>query len=343
MHLCHSVSIIISQGIEKHSMTHITLPEEKTRQLPFYLAMEEYVAREMDLDDSFFIWQVKPTVIFGRNQLMESEVNIDYCRTYGIETYRRKSGGGCVYADMGNLMLSYVTKDDHVNLTFNRYINLVVLALYKMGIEAKATGRNDILIDGLKVSGSACYHIPGKSIVHGTLLYDTNMEHMVGSITPDNEKLRSKGVESVRQHITLLKDHTRLSLEEVKSFLLKHICDKEVCLDTRAVDRIEEMSQIYFTDHFIHGRNPRYSVTRKGRIEGVGTLEVCLELKNDTIKDLDITGDFFLTGDLEGGIIAPLRGKALTTEVLEQALKEDLGDIIPHLHRHQLIHILLSE
>ena len=248
-----------------------------------------------------------------------------------------------MYADMGNLMLSYVTKDEHVNLTFNRYINLVVLALFRMGIEAKATGRNDILIDGRKVSGNAFYHIPGKSIVHGTLLYDTNMEHMVGSITPGDEKLRSKGVASVRQHITLLKDHTRFGLEEVKASLLRQICDEEVCLDTHAVERIEEMSQIYFTDHFIHGRNPRYSVTRRGRIEGVGTFEVCMEMRNGIIKDLDITGDFLLTGDLEDGIIAPLRGKALTTEDLEHALKEDLGDIIPRLHRHQLTHILLSE
>ena len=323
-------------------MTHISLPEEKTRQLPFYLAMEEYVAREMDLADSFFIWQVRPTVIFGRNQLMESEVNIDYCRTHGIETYRRKSGGGCVYADMGNLMLSYVTKDEHVNLTFNRYINLVVLALYRMGIEAKATGRNDILIDGRKVSGSAFYHIPGKSIVHSTLLYDTNMEHIVGSITPGDEKLRSKGVESVRQHITLLKDHTSLSLEEVKSSLLRQVCDEEVRLDNNAVERIEDMSKTYHSDHFIHGRNPRYSVTRKGRIEGVGTIEVYMEMKNGIVKDLDITGDFLLTGDLEGGIIAPLRGIPLTTSALEHALEEDLGDIIPKLHRQQFVHILTS-
>ena len=324
-------------------MTHVTLPEEKTRQLPFYLAMEEYVAREMDMDDCFFIWQVQPTVIFGRNQLMESEVNTDYCRAHGIETYRRKSGGGCVYADMGNLMLSYVTKDEHVNLTFNRYINLVVLALYRMGMDAKATGRNDILIDGRKVSGNAFYHIPGKSIVHGTLLYDTNMEHMVGSITPGDEKLRSKGVASVRQHITLLKNHIRLSMEEVKASLLRQICDDEVCLDTRAMERIEEMSQIYFTDHFIHGCNPRYRITRRGRIEGVGTFEVRMEMRNGIIKDLDITGDFLLTGDLEDGIIAPLRGTPLTTDDLEHALEEDLGNIIPRLHRHQLIHILLSE
>ena len=75
-------------------MTYITLPEEQQHRLSYYLAMEEYVAREMDVDDGFFMWQVNPTVIFGRNQLIENEVNIDYCRQHHIETYRRKSGGG---------------------------------------------------------------------------------------------------------------------------------------------------------------------------------------------------------------------------------------------------------
>ena len=129
-------------------MTYISLPEEKDRLLVFYLAMEEYVARYMDVDDAFFMWQTAPTVIFGRNQLIHSEVNVDYCRKNGIQMFRRKSGGGCVYSDMGNVMFSYVTKEENVNMTFNRYVNMVALVLCKLGVNAKATGRNDILIDG---------------------------------------------------------------------------------------------------------------------------------------------------------------------------------------------------
>ena len=108
-------------------MKYISLPTNETRRLSFYLAMEEFVARRLDESDAFFMWQVGPTVIFGRNQLIENEVNMEYCRAHGIDTFRRKSGGGCVYADWGNVMLSYVTKDDSVNLTFNRYLNLIVL------------------------------------------------------------------------------------------------------------------------------------------------------------------------------------------------------------------------
>src|SRR3712207_8193148 len=81
------------------------------------------------------MWQVEPSVIFGRNQLIENEVNLDYCRENLIQTFRRKSGGGCVYADWKNVMFSYITDEDNVNFTFNRYINMVVLTLIKLRSE----------------------------------------------------------------------------------------------------------------------------------------------------------------------------------------------------------------
>ena len=118
-------------------MVYIALPKEENRRLVFYLAMEEYVARYMDEADCFFMWQSDPTVIFGRNQLIENEVNMDYCRAHGIQTYRRKSGGGCVYSDRSNVMFSYIAKDERVNFTFNRYINMLVLVLHRLGVDAQ--------------------------------------------------------------------------------------------------------------------------------------------------------------------------------------------------------------
>lgn len=185
-------------------MKYIELPETKVRRLSFYLAMEEFVARYLNEAECFFMWQVNPTVIFGRNQLIENEVNLDYCRANQIETYRRKSGGGCVYADRSNIMFSYITQDINVRFTFDKYLRMVAHVLRKLGVNAEASGRNDIHIDGKKVSGNAFYHLPGKSIVHGTMLFNTDMENLVRSITPSNEKLISKGVESVRQHVTNL-------------------------------------------------------------------------------------------------------------------------------------------
>jgi lipoic acid synthetase/lipoate-protein ligase A len=232
-------------------MKYLLLPETKDRSLAFYLAMEEYVARQMDESDSFFMWQVQPSVIFGRHQVVENEVNIEYCRANDIRMYRRKSGGGCVYADMDNLMLSYVSADENVNLAFNRFVNMMLMVLRKLGIEATGTSHNDILIGEHKVCGTACYHVGGKSIVHSTMLYDTNMQHMTHAITPSREKLQKKGIESVRQRITLLKDHTTMSLDEIKTVIRDTLCKGERQLVASEVADIEQLEQNYLKQEFI--------------------------------------------------------------------------------------------
>ncbi len=325
-------------------MIHTTLPIKETRRLSFYLAMEEYVARKLNVgDDCFFLWQVNPSVIFGRNQLIENEVNMDYCKEHHIETYRRKSGGGCVYADMSNVMFSYITRDENVNFTFNRYLNLLVLMLYKLGIDAKANGRNDIMIDGKKVSGNAFYHIPGHSIVHGTMLYDTNMENMVGSITPTHEKLLSKGVESVRQRIALLKDYTHISLEEFMVFVIQQLCQETLTLNENDINEIETIEKEYLGDEFIFGRNPRYSIIRKYRLEGVGEFEIRIELKNNIIKQMNIMGDFFLLGDIDNRLLAPLHNVAFDKEAVTKALPDKIDDIILNLDKKDLIEMIFND
>ncbi len=233
-------------------MKYIALPTNENRQLSFYLAMEEYVARHMQEPDCFFMWQVAPTVIFGRNQVVENEVNLDYCREHDIRVVRRKSGGGCVYADMDNLMLSMVTDGDKVGFTFNRFVTMIQLALHKIGVSATSTAHNDIMIGDRKVCGTAFYQLPGRSIVHSTMLYDTNMQHMLNAITPSAEKLEKKGIQSVRQRITLLKDHTPLSLDEIKQKIRDTLCDGELVLTEEQVAGIEEIEQTYLKQDFIH-------------------------------------------------------------------------------------------
>lgn len=233
-------------------MKYIALPTNENRQLSFYLAMEEYVARHMQEPDCFFMWQVAPTVIFGRNQVVENEVNLEYCREHDIRVVRRKSGGGCVYADMDNLMLSMVTDGDNVGFTFNRFVTMIQLALHKIGVTATSTAHNDIMIGDRKVCGTAFYQLPGRSIVHSTMLYDTNMQHMLNAITPSAEKLEKKGIQSVRQRITLLKDHTPLSLDEIKQKIRDTLCDGDLVLTEEQVAGIEEIEQTYLKQDFIH-------------------------------------------------------------------------------------------
>ena len=229
--------------------------DEAVRRLSFYLAMEEYVARNILSQaaqaDCFFLWQVAPSVIFGRNQVMQNEVNVGYCRRHDIAMYRRKSGGGCVYADEGNVMLSYITKEENTGLAFYKFVNMLLLVLHKLGVTAAGTAHNDILVGGHKVSGTACYQLSGCSIVHATLLYDTCMEHMVNAITPSAEKLQAKGIESVRQRITLLKDYVSLGLDELKTFIRQTLCDGELPLTEADVAAVEQLEQEYLRSEFI--------------------------------------------------------------------------------------------
>lgn len=323
-------------------MVYVNIPENKNRLLTFYLAAEEYVANNFDRKDYFFMWQVNPTVIFGRNQLIENEVNLEYCKNHDIKTFRRKSGGGCVYADMNNIMLSYITDEGNVNFTFNKYINLIVFMLNKLGVNAVASGRNDIMIDGRKVSGNAFYHTPKRNIVHGTMLYDTDMQNMVGSITPSDTKLISKGIQSVRQHITLLKDYIDLSLEEFKAFMKQQLCDEEITLTEEDIEQIKIIEQEYLSKEFIYGNNPKYNIISKQRINDVGDMEIRIEIKNKIIKSINVMGDFFIAGDIDAKIIKPLRNIPLERNRISEALPDSLSEIIPNLKKDDFINLILQ-
>lgn len=324
-------------------MIYVALPINEQRPLPFYLAMEEYVARALPARDYFFMWQVNPTVIFGRNQLIESEVDVEYCKAHGIEMYRRKSGGGCVYADKSNIMFSYITPDSNVNFTFNRYMTMVEHVLQKLGLDARTTGRNDILIAGKKVSGNAFYHLPSRSIVHGTMLFDTDIDNMIRSTTPSAAKLKSKGVESVRQHITTLNRYLTISIDEFMQFVRSNLCTQELVLSEADVEKIEAIAAEYTTPEFIYGNNPAYSIVTRKRIEGVGEFEARLEVKDGIIRKANLMGDFFVTGDIDATILTPLRGVPYAPESVTAALAgAAVETAIMNLEKEQLITILFD-
>lgn len=318
-------------------MIHISLPEKSQHRLPFYLAIEEYVARVLPAGDYFFMWQVEPTVIFGRNQLVESEVDLDYCRKNSIEMYRRKSGGGCVYADKSNIMFSYITPDSNVNFTFHRYMLMVEHVLQKLGVDAKSTGRNDIIVDGKKISGNAFYHLPGRSIVHGTMLYDTDLERMVRSTTPSDAKLKSKGIESVRQRVTTLNRYIDLSIEDFKQFVKDNLCDSEIVLTSNDINCIKEIEKEYYTDEFIFGNNPACSIQRNIRIEGVGEFTVRLDVRNSVIRKVNVMGDFFLVGDLDNSFLSRFKGVRYEPFALLEAFAGfSPGEVILNMNEEHL-------
>ena len=234
-------------------MKHIILPDDVRKSLAFYLAMEEFVASEVE-GEAFFVWRVEPTVIYGRNQVLENEVNIEYCNDHKVDIVRRKSGGGCVYSDLGNIMLSYVSSRGSVAEVFDRYMTALADALRALGVPAEKSGRNDILVEGRKVSGNAFHQLPDRSIVHGTLLYSTDLEALTEAIRPPVEKLQRHGVESVRQRVMNLSEYVSQMTdpaEELKSpealerYLIEYFTDGEVVLTESDVKKIELITVTY--------------------------------------------------------------------------------------------------
>jgi lipoic acid synthetase len=326
-------------------MKYIVVPETKeTKQLPYYFAIEEYVARHFIDDEYFFIWQVEPTVMLGRNQLINSEVNTEYCLQKGVHIYRRKSGGGCVYADKGCLQFSYISSDEGVNFAFDKYIRMVAFVLSKLGISASSSGRNDVTVDGRKVAGSAFYKMPGRSVLHNTLLFDTNLEELVRCLTPSNEKLVSKGVESVRQRVANLSEFVDLSIDELIQHVREQLCGTQArVLTEEDMKGVAELEKIYASDNFIYGNNPKYTVFKQLRTEGVGDMEARIELKNNVIVQMNLVGDYFLIGDIDHELLDRLRGVTFDREAVATALSGlDMGSIIRNFTTERFLRLLFG-
>ena len=199
-----------------------------------YLAIEQELVRTVNVP-TFFTWIVPPTVIYGHHQQAENELNEEFCRAHNIAVVQRKSGGGCVYADRGNLMISYIcpksTDRFQVDLKvqstdrFTYFINVVADILREAGLPAVTTAHNDILINGRKVSGWACFKAPTGTIVHGTLLFDVDIEMMMQAITPSTQKLTKHGVASVRQRVVNLRELTDkfASIEDLQSYVTERL------------------------------------------------------------------------------------------------------------------------
>lgn len=212
-------------------MKNVILPDIGQQSLSYYLAVEEQVARQID-DEAFFVWQSDPTVIIGRNQVLEAEVNIEYCRDHNIEIVRRKSGGGCVYSDKGNIMISYISRRGDVSEVFDRYLSALTACLCSLGLDAVRSDRNDVLVCGMKVSGNAFHQLPDRSIVHGTLLFSTDFDVLEQAIRPPVEKLVRHGIRSVRQRVANLSDFlpSDWNVERLKQYLVDYFTDDSITL-----------------------------------------------------------------------------------------------------------------
>ena len=180
-----------------------------------HLPLEDYLALEAEMVNTIdtptiFTWVVNPTVIYGRHQIREQEVNDAYCAAHGVRVVQRQSGGGCVYADRGNLMVSFVSPSTHSQEVFDEFLKILSGALRRLGYEAVTTAHNDILVADRKVAGTACYTTPTGTVVHASMLYDVNLDALEQAITPSEAKLAKHAVASVRQRVRNLRAITDL-------------------------------------------------------------------------------------------------------------------------------------
>ena len=326
-------------------MKYILLPKPDTiHQLPFYFAVEEYVARHYTDDDYFMGWRVNPTVMLGRNQLIDNEVNTDYCKEHKIDIFRRKSGGGCIYADKGCIQFSYILRSTNANEAFADYMQRMADLLKGLKIDAQLSGRNDILINETKVSGCAFYQLSNRSVLHNSLLFDTQLDHLSNALTPAKEKLQSKGVASVRQRVTNVATYIQLDILAFMDYVQQEMCGIEVLeLTEEDMKEVAEIEKELSSDDFVYGKNPKYSLVRKHRFEGVGTLEAHIELKNNIIGSINMVGDYFLLGDIDHDFLNLLKGCEFTREAVEERLENiDLSTIIRGLKLRQFLRLLFG-
>ena len=191
------------------------------------LAIEEYALKNLDINESYLLFYInKPSIIIGKNQNTIEEVNQDYVEQNDITVVRRLSGGGAVYHDLGNLNFSFITKDDGDSFhNFKKFTEPVVKALGKLGIQAELSGRNDIMAEGRKISGNAMFATRGRMFSHGTLLFNSEMDHIVSALKVKKEKIESKGIKSVRSRVGNIADFLKepMTIEEFRGFILTNI------------------------------------------------------------------------------------------------------------------------
>lgn len=260
----------------------------------FYFALEEYAMKELlkKHDSFFFTWEIEGVVI-GKNQLIENEVNLPYCKENNIEIFRRPTGGGCVYADERNTMFSMVTSKKNESFSFKPYLSKIIDAMKALNIELEFSGRNDLLYQGKKISGNAFLQNKHGMLMHGTFLYDCDLETMVRAISPSDEKLISKGIESVRSRVTNMKPFLNGMTQNA---LIKHfetyITNDVYELTEEDIKAIYELSQKYQDKSYIYRQQPPHTKILKQRIPG-GLFELVLTLHHGKIEKLVIQGDFF--------------------------------------------------
>lgn len=293
---------------------------------PYYnLAFEEYVLKNCRDDDYLILWQNDNTIVFGVNQNPLEEIIINKAKEEHVNIVRRTTGGGAVYHDMGNLNFSYITDwNDGENSGYEFFLTPITEAFAKISITIDIQGRNDLTIEGKKVSGNAQRLLGDRILHHGTLLINSDLSRIGRFLNVSREKIESKGIKSVQSRVANISDFTdeELNVEYVKKLLkdmyFSHgveveVFDKKICQD---IQRIADDK--YRSWEWTYGRSPKFNYKNRKRFSG-GILEANLDVHEGKINECIIRGDFLSLKDIRD-IEAKLKGIRYDAQDIKKAL-----------------------
>ncbi len=273
----------------------------------FNLALEQHVFDAFPKEHSYFmLWRNRNAIIVGKHQNVAAEINQEYVKSENIAVVRRLSGGGAVYHDLGNINFTFIeAAANPEKLDFSVYCKPLLKLLQRMGVPAELSGRNDMVVDGKKFSGNSQYIKNGRVMHHGTILFDSKLDQLSRLLTPSGDKMISKGISSVRSRVTNLKPFLDegMTVEgfvaQLRASFMEQFDMRQLALsheDLLAVRRLEQ--SVYRQWSWNYGRAPKYGVSKKRHIDGVGTLEIELEVgKEGRIDALAFFGDYFGSRD----------------------------------------------
>lgn len=276
----------------------ITLCINQSNSDPYFnLAVEEYFLKNFQ-EDFFMLWRSQLSVVAGKHQNALAEINHEFVRSHEIPVARRLSGGGTVFHDPGNVNFTFIRNVANISeVNFKVFTEPVIEALKKLGVEAYTTGRNDLLIDGKKISGNAEHVHRNRVLHHGTLLFDSHLEALKGALKVDLSKFEDKAVQSNRSEVTNISNYlpSPISVEEFTDFLFGEISQNypefEVYEPTpENLEAIQKLSiEKYQTWDWIFGYSPRYRFTNSLETAN-GAISVSFLVEKGHIAEASISG-----------------------------------------------------
>lgn len=262
---------------------------------PWYnLALEEYLVKNVKRNEIYlYLWQNKETVVIGRNQNPWKECRCKILEDKGGKLARRLSGGGTVYHDLGNLNFTFIMDKKIYDL--QRQLEVIIDTAKEVGIDAIFSGRNDITVKGKKFSGNAYYFNDLAAYHHGTILVDSDFEKLIKYLQVSNEKIISKGIDSVRSRVINLKEiNPQLTIEQLKESIKKTFVDiyggKGDPVNIDSIKEIQKLYDKYASWEWRYGETPKFDLILSNRFSW-GNIEIGLELNNGHILDSKIYSD----------------------------------------------------